>query len=156
MRSRFPPNWLVSRPNWKPCSLFAQVFMRQSNLYFLLWCGSNTPWVDSALQSTFISSQVLEEMERAILCSCVMSGHTVVAGMDAFCAVMRFMENQQVWHFQLTTYIPVGCDWLQREVLKIQNTSDLIDMMMQWVTLLASDKCQALEYAVVCSSDIDQ
>ena len=70
-------------------------------------------------------------MERAILCSCVMRGHTVVAGMDAFCAVMRFMENQQVWHFQLTTYIPVGCDWLQREVLKIQNTSDLIDMMMQ-------------------------
>ena len=54
-----------------------------------------------------------------------------VAGMDAFCAVMRFMENQQVWHFQLSTYISVGCDWLQREVLKIQNRSDLIDMMTQ-------------------------
>ena len=134
-------------------AVFLRKFMKQSNLYFLLRCGSNTPWVDSALQSTFTSSQVLEEMERVILCP----GGGLWSG--------GFWKTLMILHFELTAQIPLTASvCLVTEyysescggVLKIENRSVLMDMMTQWVTLLASDKCRTLEYSVVCSSDIDQ
>ena len=78
-------------------AVFLRKFMKQSNLYFLLRCGSNTPWVDSALQSSFTSSQVLEEMERVILCP----GLMIVAGGEFFWKTLKIL------HFELTAQIPL-------------------------------------------------